>query len=251
MPTLLVQWEYTPSDIFEERVELRSGPYLFVLNSGHAEVSTPADDGPVDYHPVRTELHERVNGLLLAAQVLSHESYSLSAPRLTRIHADGRRDSFIFPAPGRITIRLGRTDTICTDATGTRDTRKERINQRNSFAELAAEYLTNPVASSILRSYSAAVADPRNEFLHLYEIREAIAKHLRTDGATKDGIIGGTRWQRLRKLANQEPVLQGRHRGQYLGALREATPEELAEARDIGRAMIEEYLLYLRNMTRR
>ena len=33
MPALLLEWEFTPVDFFEERVELRSGPYLKHLRS--------------------------------------------------------------------------------------------------------------------------------------------------------------------------------------------------------------------------
>jgi hypothetical protein len=204
----------------------------------------PVDEGPADHRALTIELHERLDTLYLAAQVLSHQAYTLSAPRVTRVHPDGRRDPVIFTNTGHISTQLEGAGVACADATA--DARKHRIARRNFLAELAAAYITDPIVSSILRSYSAAVADSRNEFLHLYEIREAISENLQADGATKEWIIGGVRWRRLRRLANQEPVLQGRHRGQHLQSLRDATPEELAEARDIGRQMIEDYLQHLK-----
>ena len=86
MPTLLLESEYTPIDLFEERAELRSGAYLFVIDSGRAEASIPVDDETVDYRPLSIELHERLDNLFLAAQVLSHQAYSLAGPRTTKSH---------------------------------------------------------------------------------------------------------------------------------------------------------------------
>ena len=41
------------------------------------------------------------------------------------------------------------------------------------------------------------------------------------------------------------PLRQGRHRGNNVGVLRDATEGELVEARDYVRVMIEAYLQYL------
>ena len=52
-------------------------------------------------------------------------------------------------------------------------------------------------------------------------------------------------WSRLGRLANDEPLRQGRHRGKKMGQLRDATPDELKEAQAIAVAMIEGYLKYV------
>ncbi len=49
-------------------------------------------------------------------------------------------------------------------------------------------------------------------------------------------------WSELGRLANIEPLSQGRHRGKNLGAIRDATAEELGKARALAKSMIEAYM---------
>ena len=82
--------------------------------------------------------------------------------------------------------------------------------------------------------------------MHLYEIRDALCTKFKGEHPTRAALgIGRTEWSRFGALCNDEPLRQGRHRGQKAGALRDATESELIEARGIARAMIEAYLQYL------
>ncbi len=96
---------------------------------------------------------------------------------------------------------------------------------------------------ALLRSYSAAVNDPDNELIYFYDIREALNKAV--SGAQKNLNLGNTVWSDFGALCNHEPVRQGRHRGKFLGDLRDASKEELKTAREFARTMIENYLDYL------
>src|SRR5262249_53923993 len=147
-----------------------------------------------------------------------------------------------------LSFETGRVDVLTRDQSGNvlRDTKRERIARRNQFAQSASAFITNPAASSMLRSYAAAVADPRNELVHLYEGGEALC------GAFGKGGCGkGRTWVRSPKrgtvgrLGERRALLGGRHRGWHIGKLRSATPEELAAARSIATEMIECYLSYL------
>ena len=97
----------------------------------------------------------------------------------------------------------------------------------------------------MLRSYEAAVRDPDDELIHLFEIRDALAAKLgrkaREKARAKLGITRAA-WQRLGSLANDAPINQGRHRGEHAGKLRDATRDELEEARQIARGMLQAYL---------
>ena len=57
--------------------------------------------------------------------------------------------------------------------------------------------------------------------------------------------ISKNEWSRFGKLANDEPLYEGRHRGENVGQLRHAAESELEEARTIARKMILAYLEYL------
>jgi hypothetical protein len=52
-------------------------------------------------------------------------------------------------------------------------------------------------------------------------------------------------WRLLRRLANDAPLKQGRHRGKMAGLLRHATAGELNEAREVAAFLINSYLRWL------
>ena len=91
-----------------------------------------------------------------------------------------------------------------------------------------------------------SVKDPANELVHLYEIQDALSKYFGNDTAARKALgVSINKWRRLSSLANDPSLKQGRHRGLSLGALRDATKEELKEARNIAQSLVETYLEYL------
>jgi hypothetical protein len=195
-------------------------------------------------------LHAEVDARFLAAQVLSHKPYTLSKPNLSKLYPDGRKDAWAFAEGATAVVSGGTVDFVLRDADGNviHDTRRERIDERIGLAELAARYISDSVANALLRSYAAAVNDPRNELVHLYEIRDALSEHFGGESAATSAVgVSGTQWSRLGQLANSEPFTQGRHRGKQLGSLRDAAASELSEAREIARRMVEGYLRHRHN----
>jgi hypothetical protein len=89
--------------------------------------------------------------------------------------------------------------------------------------------------------------EPGNELIHLYEIRDALSTKFGGERGVRAALLGisSSDWSMLGRLANDEPIRQGRHRGHHAGALRGATETELAQARAIARRMIDAYLRYL------
>jgi hypothetical protein len=245
----ILEWTFTPTDYFEEPVDLACGYGSIHVENGKAEARVPADLYPPD-HSLRNQLHMELDAQFLAAQVLSHKPYDLSKPSLSKLHLDGQKDSWVFPENCTMVINGGGADFVHKDAAGNviRDTKQERIQRRIGFIQLAAHHLNNALAMALLRSYSAAVYDPRNELVHLYEIRDALSRQFGGEAAARSAVnITRAEWSRLGQLANNEPIIQGRHRGKSLGSLREATAVELSEAREIANKMIEGYLCHLQN----
>jgi hypothetical protein len=248
---VLLEWTFAPADLFEERCELQCDGYHFLIESGRAESRVPVEGDPGDcWSGFRNEMHQRLDALFLGAQILTHQAYTLSKPNLSRLRSDGGIDRYVYPETLTMKLSAGTLDVRTTDDAGNivRDTRRERIDRRNDLAQNAAACITDPVANSILRSYAAAVKDPANELIHLYEIRDCLAERFEgtREALGEIGIDDDSPWRRLGQLANAEPLIQGRHRGQHLGVLREATSGELTEARNIARALIGAYLAYSR-----
>jgi hypothetical protein len=163
---------------------------------------------------------------------------------------EGRIDHYVFPESTTLEISMRRADAVVVGADGKEisNTRRERIERRKAFARSASAHIADDVVNSILRSYAAAVTDPRNELVHLYEIRDALCTHFKGEKSARHALgVSADDWSTLGKLSCSEPLLQGRHRGQYLRLLRDATEDELLTARRIARNMIERYLA---NITR-
>jgi hypothetical protein len=248
MPFMMLDWTFSPPDYFEEPIEISRQDYTMTIADGqvHAKIDSTIYEAKPE---MRAELHDALNDRFLGVQLLTHRAYELSRPNVTRVHPDGRRDVFAEIEPMSIRVSMGAVDFRRTDKDGNviADSKQERIDKKKSLAELiAAHRAKDTLLDSLLCSQTAAIRDPNNELVHLYEIRDALCTKFKGEHPTRAAPgIGRTEWSRFGALCNDEPLRQGRHRGQKAGALRDATESELIEARGIARAMIEAYLQYL------
>jgi hypothetical protein len=198
---------------------------------------------------MRDKLYNSLNDRFLGTQLVSHDNYKLSDATMCFLHPDGRKDITIIGKGGVCVSGAGQIDFIEKDEKGNiiKDSKRERIDKKKQLSDLSEKYcIKDPLVKSLLNSNSMSVRDPANAFVHLYEIIEALSKHfVNGAGARKALGVSNNKWRRLRQLANDEPLRQGRHRGKSLGALRDATVKELEEARRIARSLVEGYLEYL------
>lgn len=82
--------------------------------------------------------------------------------------------------------------------------------------------------------------------VHLYEIRDSLSDRFGGGKRVEQELgISAAEWSDFGKLANNEPVREGRHRGKDLGILRNATIDELARARKFAKNLILKYLKLL------
>lgn len=248
---VVLEWKFSPSDYFEEPIHIKRDDYVMMIGSGTVESRIRPEIYDKD-QSMRDKLHNALNDRFLGVQLLSHKPYELSKASMYRLHPDGRKDITIFPEPCVIKASCCMVDIIVKDKDGNviSDSRKERVEKKKELAELVEKYhQKDSVVDSLLKSYNEAVNDPDNELVHLYEIRDAIAKKFGSESAAKKALaINKTQWSKLGKIANVEPLKQGRHRGKNPGALRDATEEELREARGIALNLIEAYLDYLEGL---
>ncbi len=242
------EWKFSPPDYFEEAPEISRQDYTMTIADG--KVQAKIDSAIYEANPsMRRALHDALNDRFLGVQLLTHHAYELSSSTMTRVHPDGHRDIFMEAEPGRFVISGKAVDFQVIDKDGNviSDSKHDRIEKKKSLAELVTTHrATDGLLASLLRSYDAAVRDPNNELVHLYEVREALSVKFGGENGARSALgITSSQWSRLGQLCNTEPLRQGRHRGKTGGALRDATEGELAEARGIVRAMIEAYLQHV------
>jgi hypothetical protein len=243
---LSLEWSYTPANFFEEPFEYSENGWVVEIGDGRIVATFSGVTGEQVESACR-EKHEEVSARFLGAQLLNHQPYQLSDYKTTRARPDGSVEVGIsFGAT--LCISDGRCDVMIRDAAGnvTTDTKKERVERRKEFARRASKHWKVSVVPSLLKSYNAAVNDPRNELTYLYEIRDALAKEFGGAGGVCSALgITKNQWGEMGRLANKVPLAQGRHRGQSVGQLRDAMPAELDEGRRIAKLMVERYFDYL------
>ena len=182
---------------------------------------------------MREQIHESLDNRFRGVQLLTHTPYELSKASMYRLHPDGRKDRTTFAESGVITLSVSDVDIAISDKDGNvvTDTRAERISRKRELSERVEHFRPlDPLVSVLVDSYTAAVSDPANELIHLYEIREALAKRFGNGHNAQSTLsVPRARWSRLGQLADDEPVKQGRHRGKNPGTLRDASEDELGE----------------------
>jgi hypothetical protein len=244
---VILEWRYTPKDFFEETIDIQRDDCEIRIADGRV-TATVAPDQYNKGHKKRDELHEFVEVYFRSVQLFTHQSFAIPKPGMSRVHPDGRRDVTVFPETLHLKMKVNDVDVVVTDADGNivTDSKRERIEAEKKLAEAIGRIgQADPILIKLLDSYRAAVEDPDDELVHLYEIRDALFAHFNCDARARSALgISYTDWKRLGKLANEEPIREGRHRGKSRVPLRKATPKELGEARNLARQLIEAYVRY-------
>jgi hypothetical protein len=226
---------YRPMDLFEAPYRCVAPDWELLFECGRVVATLRVPQDPIDAD-LEDRIRSQIESVLLVRQPQVHRTYQIEGPR-TYQHVDGRRHVAIRVGSAALTISAGSVDVVATDSTGqvVRDSRAERIAGHESMLQsLAPGAGSSSMLRSLLQSYSRAVSDPGNELVHLYEIRDALAKHFGGEGEARTALrISKTEWQRLGSLANAEPLEQGRHRGKHPDGRRSATQTELQEVRQI------------------
>lgn len=246
----MLEWTYTPTDFFEEEdAGWSTDRYQISLTEGKALASFEPE--VFQSQPsLEQEIQNRLVNRFLANQLFVSRRFTLSAqPDVVTSGPNGERGVTIRVAAAAIAVSSASADVIIKDKDGRviSDTKQERLDRKRHLASLTTQHEpTDPTLSAILRSYQAAINDPDNFLVHLYEIRDALKKRFGKEKIAIDSIdISNNRWEDLGILASTRPLRQGRHRGSHAGNLRNATKEETDKAYAITREMIEKYLVYL------
>ncbi len=234
-----LKWTYEPSDFFEAPYRHAGCDFDLMVDAGTAMANLT-----VPTNPVPSDLEERVRSFIenvfLVRKFQLHKNYKLEGPTIYQKHSSGRKDVSVRLEDS--IVLMDQVDVIVTDAEGNikRDSKAERIAESTSELDLLAPKLQQ---SSTLRglfvSYSRSVADPDDEFTHLYEIRDALCHHYGGKCPTLSALgINASDWGRFGFLTNEEQLEQSRHRGKHSHGPRPATAEELDEARKLARQWI-------------
>lgn len=238
-------WSYKPKGFFEGRISFSTEAAGIVIAGGTVTATLDAPEEPIPAS-LRVALQGRVDAIFRARQMLIHRRFRLAGPSECHHHSGGTIVKAVKVHATETVIASDRVNVVVKDADGSiiSDSKAERVAaQRKLLEEVATKISTSRVLQRMLASYGAAVDDPEDELIHLYEIRDALAEHYGSEDEARSNLaFPRKRWRRLGQLANHEPLQEGRHRGKRLHELRPATRDELSEARAIGQDLIRAFI---------
>jgi hypothetical protein len=236
-----LEWSYEPTDFFEAPSTFTVDTGTLTIDSGKVSLHLNAPD-----HPVAAEIRERaisqVTAVFDARRLLLHRAYVIRGPDETHRDECGNRHISIQLEGAQLKLNGGSVDFTVTNAAGkvVSDSKADRITTQHEFvAKLAPKVAKSRLLRSLLRSYGVAVSDPGDELVHLYEMRDALSSHFGNEESARQALgITKPEWQQLGKLANAEPLREGRHRGRHIQGTRPATHEELEAARTAAKLLV-------------
>lgn len=233
-----LQWTYSPADFFEVPYRRETDDYVLMADSGVVRVTLRKPCDPIDAK-LQTLVTKEVEGLFRLWQLRVHRPLKLKVGNVYHYRPDGTKSVL---SGGDSALSFGsQLDTVHQHGSGAvvHDSKAERIEENTKFIDsLMPKLASSPTLNVLLDSYNAAVSDPANELVHLYEIRDAVVEHYgKDDEARRKLQITKTDWSRFGYLANDAPLKEGRHRGKH-SELRNATAAELNEARTTARQII-------------
>ncbi|MGO9531084.1 MAG: hypothetical protein ACLP3B_07870 [Syntrophobacteraceae bacterium] len=248
---ITIEWTYIPPDYFEVPFLIEEEGYSITVDNGKATAKVEPHLYP-EIDKLTRNIETTVYYSFIGVQVISHRAYSISGPKTDITRTDNSKIISLKARIDAVSV-TSEVDLILSDPNGNivSDSRQERIDKKQEWSRLAGKYMPkDATAKALFESYHAAVEDPEDELIHLYEIRDAIKKSFGEEKKVQLRLkISNAKWKktwkRLGDLANNEPLNQGRHRGENPGTLRDATPEELQEAREIAQQLIHAYLVFL------
>lgn len=174
----MLDWTFSPHDYFEEVIEIAGHGYtMTIVNDGHVQAKIASSLYHAD-PDIRERLQNDLNSRFLGVQLLTYSPYELSGSRMTRLHPGGRKDYFMEAEPANLTVTISDTAEFQLIRNGNvvADLKRDRIEEKARVAELVSCSSGDTMLRSLLQSYQAAINDPNNELVHLYEISDALAK---------------------------------------------------------------------------
>lgn len=241
------KWVFTPKELFVEPFVCQYQCYELHFENGTVIATSNQPKAPISRDELM-ELEKNIFGILQAKSVggVDYQAVTLNDLGVSNYFSDGMEGEIHYSTGG---IGLGGTvEYIDLDKDGKviYDPRVEKEKKARKFLEKVHRHQNNDVLRKLLESYDAANRNSGNEFVHLYEIRDALVKFFKKESIAKKELgFSSQNWNLFGKYTNDGELEQSRHRGLHLGKHRKATPEELATVRNLAREMIEKYLDYL------
>lgn len=243
MDTTLAKGQYSPNNFFDEEYSTSLPTYDLHFSNGNINIVFKNEI------IVNMEKHDEVKAdieLILKIRAMQNRR-TFNVKELVFYTQKGTVDAISFFGKCSVKIEDSVSFTLRDKNGNIKYSKEDRISSERLLSSLLTKHIGNTMVKKLISSYYSAIDDDSNLFIYLYEIRDALANNLGgKDNTTKILGISKNDWDSFGKLANNEPIEEGRHRGKSMNVL-PATQEQKQKAFSIALDMIIKYVNYLNN----
>lgn len=247
------RWTFEPENLFrlgDDQIEYEFDGYRLVVRNGTVEAIVPdlrAIDGWPSKPSITTKVKKGIERVLDSRMIWRHTTYKLSFKGSDI--PESLYDEMDHAIEGVVNVQSKPQMFSAYGAVGnnTYDGEEARKQRQVELGKLVHRYRAeDPWANFIIDRYHRAIEDPDREFVHLFDIVNAMEdKFGSRQAARKKCKVARSDLNSLTTIANDKTVRQGRHPGLNVEELRDATEDERKVVRQVARKLIFGYLQHM------
>ena len=235
---LLVTWTYEPRGFFRQSLLVRGDDYLLEADDGTATAKVYGDVAEDQSRELEDRMDMLIQHQFAASQLVDPRRFKLELRGVSRNRRDGTA------TVGAVFSGSFSVEQASEWGQLKQEEREARLARMQRLAEGMARHAGDGALASLIASFRAAIVDPGNALIHLYEVKEQLLDRFGKQLATQLQVDNDVVMQNIHRLSN-DAVRQGRHRGKHAGSLRDATLQEMRAAQGSALDLIEGYIRYL------
>lgn len=241
----LLEWSFVPPNALIGHFPAPCSGYALTFAEGTIQARVEADQWTKE-SGIQERIQVELECVLFALGMMRQTVISLAEPTLIEVRSDGRRIMYAEMHSTAIVSDHMAWRLVDANGNAVRDSLQEQRDRERALMEQVRLRAHDHVLHKMLRAYRVSQFEGANELIHLYEITETLATRFKGEHKARRILnVSDADWSGLGRVANNEPVREGRHRGKTIGELRSATSEELNNCRRVAQALIYAYLNYL------
>lgn len=240
----ILEWSYIPSDLIDGVLEFEKYGGRVVAQNGRAKAEFDECDYRADSDLAGKLLHT-LQARIAPIERRKHQAAEFSTfPTLTVTHPDGASEVYL---EGHASVRISDHLVIQIIRNGVVivDSAQEQADEEARQGEILECHADDALLSQILASHKNALKDRNNEFVHLYEILDALEKKFGRFYRVADSLAFDVSRLKAFQAACNTPTTASRHRGSASGPLRRPTQGEYETARSVAWDLVMAYATFL------
>lgn len=247
-----ISFTFSPKNLFKESITRNIGDFEvnFAQGAGTIQIKTGDVKAFLQNRTILDDLHKKLEVFFKTASIITKKEYQLSKFNVEKVLKDGRRVKELSTIIEAVLV----TEDVhiqITDQTGkiVGDSKASELDEISKYTELCLKiYDANPLVKHLIDFYMESINKTDRVLSALYDLYDALIKEFGDRKKINNNLgVSIKKQNRLRIITNDPLLKQGRHSGKNTSQLRDATNKEINEARDIAKALLLNYLLFLDN----